>query len=76
MIRLHCSKALYAKLPLMEGGRIKSKLPDSLTAANAPETRLSGWHAKPLLLQRRHCLLFVHDSTRFPVLMDKATSVL
>lgn len=69
MIRLHCSKALYAKLPLMEGGRIKSKLPDPLTAASAPETRLSGWHAKPLLLQRRHCLLFVHDATRFPVLM-------
>lgn len=69
MIRLHCTKALYAKLPLNDGGRIKSKLPDTLTAANGPETQLSGWHAKRLLLQRRHCLLFVHDSTRFPVFM-------
>lgn len=69
MIRLHCTKALYARLPLNDGGRIKSKLPDPLTAGSGPETRLSGWHAKPLLLQRRQCLLFVHDATRFPVIM-------
>lgn len=40
-------------------------------AANddARESALSGWHANLLLIQRRHCILFVHDSTRFPVFL-------
>ena len=69
MIRLHCSKALYDKLPLRDSGRLLSKRPSPYSANDEPETRLSGWHAKPIVLQRRQCLLFVHDATRFPVFM-------
>lgn len=36
-------------------------------ANDAAESLLSGWHANLLLLQRRQCVLFVHDATRFPV---------
>jgi hypothetical protein len=28
---------------------------------------LSGWHANLLILQRRNCILLVHDATRFPL---------
>lgn len=67
MISLHCTKKLLAKLPLHEDGRLKGgrKLP---VAANALEqTSLSTWHANLITLQRRQCVLFVHDATRFPV---------
>jgi hypothetical protein len=68
MIRLHCTKTLLAKLPLSDTSRLRYKRP-SLYAANDAnqESPLSGWHAKLLVLQRRQCLLLVHDATRFPV---------
>ncbi|AKS43219.1 DUF6933 domain-containing protein [Wenzhouxiangella marina] len=68
MIRLHCTKDLLKRLPLQANGRIRTPR-HSRVAANDDdlETRLSGWHAKRLLIQRRQCLLFVHDATRFPV---------
>ena len=68
MIRLHCTKKLLTKLPLREDGRLKSKRP-SMFGANDDSrvSKLSGWHANLLLLQRRQCVLFVHDATRFPV---------
>lgn len=31
------------------------------------ESPLSGWHANLILVQRRQCALFVHNTTRFPV---------
>lgn len=71
MIRLHATQKLFAKLPLDAGGRLKSKrglLHANNEAANdAADSPLSGWHANLLLLQRRQCVLFVHDATRFPV---------
>lgn len=63
MIRLHCTKKLLAKLPLLDDGR----LPGRLSAEVAGESLLSGWNANLILLQRRQCVLFVHDATRFPV---------
>ena len=69
MIQLHCTKKLYEKLPLREGGRLISKNPSLYPANDAPPTPLSGWHANLLVLQRRQCILFVHDATRFPVLL-------
>ncbi len=71
MIHLHCTKKLLAKLPLNSAGRLKSSNPLGNTAANDESIKpslLSGWHAHLITLQRRNCVLFVHDTTRFPVL--------
>ncbi len=67
MIRLHCTKKLLAKLPLYDDGRLRSRESRPLVALNNRENPLSGWHANLILLQRRQCVLFVHDTTRFPV---------
>lgn len=68
MIHLHCTKKLLAKLPLHASGSLKHKRPLPHAANDEPESPLSGWHANLLTIQRRNCVLFVHDSTRFPVL--------
>lgn len=68
MIQLHCTKKLLAKLPLDSSGRLKRKLSLPQAANDGAESPLSGWHANLLAIQRRHCVLFMHDSTRFPVL--------
>ena len=67
MIRLHCTKKLLAKLPLDKDGLLKSRRDWPLRADADDESSLSGWHANLILLQRRQCVLFVHDATRFPV---------
>lgn len=67
MIRLHSTQKLFAKLPLDAGGRLKSKHTRPHSDNDAGESPLSGWHANLILLQRRQCVLFVHDATRFPV---------
>lgn len=73
MIQLHCTQKLIAKLPLTEEGRLHSKRPSPQPAndTNYEGTLnpLSGWHANLIVLQRRNCVLFVHDATRFPVLI-------
>ena len=67
MIPLHCTKKLLAKLQLLEDGRLRSRKP-TLSVVRDPATNpLSCWHANLILLQRRQCVLFVHDATRFPV---------
>lgn len=68
MIRLHCTKKLLAKLPLHASGSLKRKRPLPYAANDEPESLLSGWHANLLTIQRRNCVLFIHDATRFPVL--------
>lgn len=67
MIRLHCTKKLLAKLPLLEDGRLNSKKPTLSVVRDPASNPLNSWHANLLLLQRRQCVLFVHDTTRFPV---------
>lgn len=68
MIRIHCTKKLDTKLPLDSSARLKRKLPIPHAANDEPESPLSGWHANLLTIQRRNCVFFVHDSTRFPLL--------
>lgn len=67
MIRLHCTKKLLGKLPINEGGRIEAKLNRGYAANDGGTSLLSGWHANLLLIQRRQCVIFVHDTTRFCV---------
>ncbi|SJZ51316.1 hypothetical protein SAMN02745119_00843 [Trichlorobacter thiogenes] len=49
----HCTKALAAKLP--------SVSPTPLTDANP----LGSWHAHLHVIDRRQCIMFCHDTTRF-----------
>lgn len=79
MIQLHCTKKLLVKLPLNSSGQLLSKQqPRPIQAANEdhhqPEISfLSGWHGNLLTLQRRQCVLLVHDTTRFPVFIPCLT---
>lgn len=67
MISLHCTKKLLAKLPLYEDGRLRGRDSRPLVAVDSKPNPLSGWHANLIVLQRRQCVLFVHDITRFPI---------
>jgi hypothetical protein len=49
----HCTKALAAKLP--------NVLPAPLADANP----LGSWHAHLHVIDRRQCVMFCHDTTRF-----------
>lgn len=66
MIQIHATKKLLAKMPA------QAKLgPEDILAA--PQSKLGSWHANLLTIQRRNCLLFVHDQTRFPVFIPALT---
>nr|WP_189387894.1 hypothetical protein [Bacterioplanes sanyensis] len=39
----------------------------------APQSKLGSWHANLLTIQRRNCLLFVHDQTRLSVFIPALT---
>lgn len=67
MIHLHCTKKLLSKLPLLEDGRLRSRRPALSNVCDFKANPLDNWHANLILLQRRQCVLFVHDATRFPV---------
>lgn len=75
MIRLHSTKKLFAKLPVDQQGLLPSK---ELSSGAAPKTLealnpLRGWHANLIMIQRRNCVLMVHDETRFTVFMPGLT---
>lgn len=67
MIRLHCTQKLLAQLPLDESGRLPEPPPSYPSAGDDEESLLSGWHGHVLSIQRRHCVLLIHGTTRFPV---------
>jgi len=73
MIHLHCTQKLLSKLPIDANGRLPNTQARPLAANDAGESPLSGWHANVLMLQRRNCVLLVHDTTRFPVLLNCLT---
>ncbi|MCV6614863.1 MAG: hypothetical protein OIF35_07790 [Cellvibrionaceae bacterium] len=60
MILIHATKKLAAKLPP------KLRHPSIDIPSSNP---LSGWHGNLLNLQRRNCVLLVHDETRFALFM-------
>lgn len=83
MIRLHCTQKLLAKLPLDTSGQLRSRhslypppaANDEFGASPAGDivSPLSGWHGNLITLQRRQCVLLVHDATRFPVFIPCLT---
>lgn len=74
-MQLHATRQLFAKLPLDKQGLLATT-PLSQWLFDQPCLQinpLSGWHGKLMTLQRRNCLLLVHDATRFPVFMPCLT---
>ncbi|WP_019530793.1 DUF6933 domain-containing protein [Dasania marina] len=67
MITIHSTKKLYAKLPLDEQGLLVNKTAPQHGSLCVDPNPLSGWHANLITLQRRNCVLLVHDATRFPL---------
>lgn len=54
---IHCTKKLAAKLPAVSS----EKLDES--------TSLGSWHANLYTIDRRNCLLFCHDDTRYTLFL-------
>ena len=75
MIQLHATRKLFERLPLDAQGCLPST-PRSewLFQAEPVEANpLSGWHGNLITLQRRNCVLLVHDETRFPLILPALT---
>ncbi|MDP4489028.1 hypothetical protein QDG88_13980 [Pseudoalteromonas piscicida] len=69
MINLFCTQKLIVKLPVNDGV-IPACSNAKLTDLSTPDTHpLSDWHANLLTIQRRNCVLLIHNQTRFPVFM-------
>lgn len=56
---LHCTKKLYAKLP----ESVKEAEPATSTIST--QAHWLNWHANLVTIQRRQCIIAVHDTTRF-----------
>jgi hypothetical protein len=73
MITVHATKKLFAKLPVDEQGYLpaheRTATANHLAANDEGASLLSGWHGNLVTLQRRNCVLFVHDTTRFTLLL-------
>lgn len=71
MINLYCTQKLIAKLPIAGGLMPEGHQPQTGIIEGGSNVilsnPLSGWHANLLTLQRRNCVLLVHNQTRFPV---------
>lgn len=75
MIHLHASKKLFEKLPLNDSGLL-FMTPRSQWLYQQPPLEhnpLSGWHGHLVTMQRRNCLFFVHDETRFSLFLPALT---
>ena len=74
IIQIHATQKLYKKFHLDEGGQLKQ----DPAAPNAPEkvvdiNLLRDWHDYLLTIQRRNCVLLVHNQTRFAVFIPRLT---
>ena len=54
---IHCTKKLFAKLPGRE------------SAVNGDAHPVGDWHANLYMIDRRQCVLFCHDKTRFALFL-------
>lgn len=75
MIQLHVTKKLLEKLPIDDLGFLPVQDKSQWLAEKTEIERnpLSGWHGNILTIQRRNCILLVHDETRFPVFIPCLT---
>ena len=75
MIHLHATRKLLAKLPLDDSGRLPVT-PRTRWLCDQPflaDNPLGHWHGNLITVQRRQCILLVHDETRFPVFLPCMT---
>lgn len=75
VIQLHATRKLFERLPLTDQGQL-APTPRSQWLYDRPAldiNPLSGWHGHLITLQRRNCLLLVHDATRFPLFLPALT---
>ena len=64
---LHCTKKLYAKLPE------KVKAIQHPATAIGIQAQWLNWHANLITIQRRQCVIAVHDATRFTLFIPCLT---
>ncbi len=64
MISVYATSKLRNKLFLDENGVLPAAGPGRESSSPNP---MNGWHANLVWLQRRQCVIFVHDESRFPV---------
>lgn len=71
MLQLHATRKLYEKLPLQSNGEVKvTQSTEWLYQQPQLDINpLSGWHGNNLIIQRRNCVVLVHDATRFPLVL-------
>ncbi|WP_052237845.1 DUF6933 domain-containing protein [Pectobacterium carotovorum] len=71
MIQLHATHKLFSRLPLNDSSQL-AVTPRSqwlFTQPTVDINPLSNWHGNLITLQRRNCVLLVHDATRFPLVL-------
>lgn len=75
LIHLHATRKLFAKLPVDDAGWIPVTNRSAWHFEESPleDNPLGDWHGNLLTIQRRQCVLLVHDQTRFPVFIPALT---
>lgn len=75
MLRLHATRKLFQRLSLNDQGALPvTPASQWLFDRALPEINpLDNWHGHLVTLQRRNCLLMVHDATRFPLVLPALT---
>lgn len=63
----HCTKKLYTKLPV--NTTINAAMPTSIGL----QAKWLNWHANLITIQRRQCVIAVHDATRYAVFIPCLT---
>ena len=66
MISVYATNKLRRKLPLDERGVLPTPCHHEAITCHNP---LNGWHAHLLILQRRQCVLFVHNHSRLALIL-------
>jgi len=75
VIQLQATHKLYERLPLTSDGQF-NVTPRTEWIYKQPLldiNPLSHWHGNLVTLQRRNCVLLVHDETRFPLVLPALT---
>lgn len=69
MITLHTTKKLFTKIPVEESGSLPNAADYTPKEQITGDNPLDHWHANLLTIQRRNCVIMVHNETRFPIFM-------
>ena len=64
---LHCTKKLFAKMPE------EDKATTNIVANIGVKSQWLNWHANLIAIQRRQCVIAVHDATRYAVFIPCLT---